>query len=193
MQVTDPQFFETPAKFRAWLRRNHAKSAELWVGYWKKESGRPSITWPESVDEALCFGWIDGIRKSIDGDSYAIRFTPRKRSSIWSAVNVRRVEALIAEGRMQPAGLEAFEARRDDRTGIYSFDRKDTPELTAEETAQFRANRKAWAFFEAQPPGYRRTAVHWVVSAKRPETRAKRLATLIVDSANGVRIALLRR
>lgn len=193
MQVTDPYFFETPAKFRAWLRKNHAKASELWVGYRRKDSGRKSITWPESVDEALCHGWIDGIRKRIDAESYAIRFTPRKPTSIWSAVNLGRVQVLIAEGRMQPAGMKAFEARREDRTAIYAFERKTAPELTPEETKTFRANAKAWTFFQSQPPGYRRLSLHWIVSAKRPETRTKRLATLIADSANELRLGALRR
>jgi uncharacterized protein YdeI (YjbR/CyaY-like superfamily) len=144
------------------------------------------------VDEALCFGWIDGIRKSLDAESYVIRFTPRKKGSIWSTVNVRKVDALIREGRMQPAGLAVWEARNPDRSGLYSFER-DAASFTPAETKQFKANRAAWTFWEAQPPGYRKTATHLVVSAKRPETRAKRFAALVEDSAAGLRIAQLRR
>lgn len=188
-----PVFFATPADFRRWLKQHHRTETELWVGFHKKKTSRPSITWPESVDEALCFGWIDGIRKSLGDDSYVIRFTPRKKSSIWSTVNVRKVAALISEGRMQPAGLAAWEARNPERSGLYSFERDTAAAFTPAETKQFKANKGAWTFWEAQPPGYRKTATHLVVSAKRPETRARRLATLIEDSAAGVRIAQLRR
>lgn len=188
----EPTFFPTPAAFRRWLMQHHRTATELWVGFYKKGSGRPSITWPESVDEALCFGWIDGIRKSLDAGSYVIRFTPRRKGSIWSTVNVRKVEALIREKRMQPAGLAVWEARNPERSGLYSFER-EAASMTPAETKQFKASKAAWTFWEAQPPGYRKTATHWLVSAKREETRAKRLATLIADSAAGLRIAPLRR
>ncbi|HEX7048787.1 MAG TPA: YdeI/OmpD-associated family protein [Longimicrobiales bacterium] len=187
----ETHFFRTPAEFRAWLERHHATADELWVGFYKKTSGRPSLTWPESVDEALCFGWIDGIRKSIDEVSYRIRFTPRRPGSIWSTANIRRAQELIEAGRMQPAGLEAFAGRKEDRTRRYSFD-QGVVELGEAYEAEFRANAKAWAFFEAQPPSYRRTATWWVISAKREETRRRRLATLIRDSEAGERIAPLR-
>lgn len=188
-----PTFFATPADFRRWLKQHHKNASELWVGFHKKGTGRPSITWPESVDEALCFGWINGIRKSIDADSYVIRFTPRKKGSTWSAVNTRRAQELIREGRVQPAGLKAFEVRDPEKSGIYSFEQRQAATLDAGAHAKFKANKAAWKFFESQPPGYRKISTYWVVSAKREETRAKRLATLIEDSAEGRRIALLRR
>jgi uncharacterized protein YdeI (YjbR/CyaY-like superfamily) len=188
-----PRFFAKPADFRRWLERNHDKSAELWVGFYKKGSGKPSITWPEAVDQALCFGWIDGLRKSVDDDSYMIRFTPRTARSTWSAVNIKRAKELIGEGLMQPAGLKAFEARADDRSAIYSYEQRKTAELDSAQTKQFQKNRKAWEFFQAQPPGYRRSAAHWVVSAKQEETRARRLSQLIEDSERGKAIGPLRR
>jgi uncharacterized protein YdeI (YjbR/CyaY-like superfamily) len=192
VEVRDPIFFESPTAFRAWLEVNHATATELWVGYHKKSTGRPSLTWAESVDQALCFGWIDGIRKSIDGERFANRFTPRKPTSNWSLVNVRRIGELIAEGLMTPAGLRAFELRDEARTGVYSSERR--PEAFPPDLgARFRATPHAWSFFEAQPAGYRRTAIHWVTSAKRDETRQKRLAALIEDSANGRRLAALTR
>ena len=188
-----PRFFPIPADFRAWLEANHGSAKELLVGYYKKDSGRPSITWPESVDEALCYGWIDGVRRSRGDAAYTIRFTPRRSTSIWSAVNVAKVKELTRQGRMRAAGARAFAARTAERTGIYSFERKEAAKLSREETKRLRANREAAAFFEAQPPGYRATALHWVVSAKRPETRARRLAQLIADSAAGRRIGPLAR
>jgi uncharacterized protein YdeI (YjbR/CyaY-like superfamily) len=188
----DARFFAAPEEFRAWLQQHHATADELWVGFYKTKSGRPSLTWPQSVDEALCFGWIDGIRRSIDEISYRIRFTPRRARSIWSSVNVRRAEELIAAGRMQTPGLEAFRRRREDRARQYSFE-QGVVSLGDEFEALFRAEAKAWAFFETQPPSYRRTATWWVISAKRPDTRRKRLNTLISDSAAGLRIAPLRR
>jgi uncharacterized protein YdeI (YjbR/CyaY-like superfamily) len=188
-----PTFFPTPADWRAWLERNHESQTELLVGFYKKGSGRPSITWPESVDEALCFGWIDGVRTRIDDASYSIRFTPRKRASTWSSVNIGRVAELAAEGRMRPAGIAAFERRTEARSGTYSYEQREHPKLTPEQEREFRANPAAWEFFHAQPPGYRRVATHWVVSAKREETRARRLATLIDDSVNGRRLRHLTR
>ena len=187
----DVLFFETPAAFRAWLEQHHATSQELWVGYYKKGSGKPSLTWPESVDEALCFGWIDGVRKTIDDTSYKIRFTPRKPRSTWSAVNLKRVAELIEQGRMHPAGLAAFERRLEQRTGIYAYEQRQNAQLTPELEAFFRANEQAWSFFQAQPAGYRKTSTWWVVSAKRDETRRKRLAALIVASDQGRRIGRL--
>lgn len=185
-------FFETPHDFRRWLEANHDARNELWVGYHKKATGKPSITWEESVDEALCYGWIDGLRRSIDAESYMNRFTPRRKGSHWSRVNLGRVEALIAEGRMQPPGLAAYEARDPEKSGRYSFER-DEARLSAEQEKAFRARPEAWAFWTAQPAGYRRQTASWVVSAKREETRARRLATLIEDSANRLRIKQLRR
>jgi uncharacterized protein YdeI (YjbR/CyaY-like superfamily) len=192
-EIRRPVFFETPAAFRAWLETHHARRDELWVGFYKRASGRPSITWPESVDEALCFGWIDGIRRSLDERRYAIRFTPRRPQSTWSAVNIKRAKELTRLGRMEPAGLRAFQARADEKTAIYSYEQRKTARLEAADERQFRANAKAWAFFNAQPPWYRRVAVYWVISAKRPETRARRLAALIADSARGRTVPPLTR
>ena len=188
----DVTFFETPAAFRRWLAKHHRSARELWVGFHKKATGRPSLTWPQAVDEALCVGWIDGVRKSINADSYMIRFTPRRSGSNWSLVNTRRATELIREGRMRPAGLAAFEVRDPLKSGVYSFERSAAA-LDGEAEARFKANRAAWSFFQAQPAGYRKTAIHWVVSAKKAETRARRLATLIGDSAAGQRIGPLRR
>jgi uncharacterized protein YdeI (YjbR/CyaY-like superfamily) len=179
MKVT---FFPRPAHFRRWLERNHATAKELLVGFHKKDSGKPSVTWPESVDEALCFGWIDGIRKSVDAVSYTIRFTPRKATSTWSAVNIRRVAVLTREGRMKPAGMKAFEVRRENRSGIYSYEQRRA-QLEEPYASQLRKNETAWRFFEAQPPGYRKMMSWWVLSAKREETRLKRLEKLIAESA----------
>lgn len=177
-----PRYFATPAQLRAWLEKNHATKKELLVGFYKKGSGRPSITWPESVDEALCFGWIDGVRRSLGEEAYTIRFTPRKTTSIWSSVNVARVATLTEQGRMKDAGHRAFAARKPHKTGVYSFERKEVATLSPIQEKRLRANRKAAAFFDAQAPWYRRTALHWVVSAKREDTRERRLAQLIADS-----------
>ena len=163
------------------------------MGYFKKGSGRASMTWPESVAEALCFGWIDGIRKSIDAERYMIRFTPRRKGSVWSAVNIRLVRELTEQGRMWPAGLAAFEARREDRSGIYSYEQRDKAVFPPAFEERFRARKKAWAWFEAQPKGYRQTTIRWVMTAKREETRERRLQTLIEDAAAGRRIAALTR
>jgi uncharacterized protein YdeI (YjbR/CyaY-like superfamily) len=184
-----PTFFPTPAAFRKWLEKNHDKVPELLVGFYKKRSGKPSITWPESVDEALCFGWIDGIRRTIDDESYSIRFTPRRQRSIWSAVNLKRMAELTKLGRVHPAGLRVFEARDPKRSYAYSFEqRTEGQKLAPEYQAKLEANKNAWAFFEAQPPYYQRTTSWWVMSAKKEETRLNRLATLIDDSARGRRI-----
>jgi uncharacterized protein YdeI (YjbR/CyaY-like superfamily) len=193
MTAAKPTFFATPAAFRAWLEAHHETSTELLVGFHKRASGKPSITWPESVDEALSFGWIDGVRRSLGADAYTIRFTPRKKTSIWSAINVARVAELERLGRMRPAGRRAFAARTPERTGVYSFERTHAAALTAAEEKSLRANRAAAAFFEAQPPWYRRAALHWIVSAKRDETRAKRLAELVRDCAAGRTIKPLTR
>jgi len=184
----EPVFFETPAKLRAWFRKNHAEEQELWVGLYKKASGKPSITWPEVVDEALCWGWIDGVRKSIDDDSYMNRVTPRKARSTWSLKNIKRVEELTSLGRMQPAGLRAFEARAGDRTGIYSYEQRKNAELGPAYEKRFRANKRAWDFFTAQAPSYRKAAAWWVISAKKEETRRRRLDRLIEDSQHARRV-----
>jgi uncharacterized protein YdeI (YjbR/CyaY-like superfamily) len=182
-----PRFFPTPLTFRKWLAANHDKSKELWVGFYKKSSGKASITWPESVDEALCFGWIDGVRKSLDGESYVIRFSPRKPGSIWSAVNIRNMERLIKENRVQPAGLKSFAARQENRSGVYSYEQRSA-ELVEPYAGIFQRNKLAWKFFAAQPPGYRKMMNWFVVSAKQEGTRLKRLDRLIKASANCERL-----
>jgi uncharacterized protein YdeI (YjbR/CyaY-like superfamily) len=187
----EPTFFATSSEFRAWLEKHHDSASELWVGFYKKGTGLPSMTWQEAVDQALCFGWIDGIRKRVDGSSYANRFTPRKRNSNWSVINIKRAEELIASGSMHPAGLAAFEARPDDGGARYSYEQRHSARLEAEQEDRFRAQRRAWEFFQSQSPSYRQTAIWWVISAKREETRERRLATLIEDSAQGRRIGLL--
>jgi uncharacterized protein YdeI (YjbR/CyaY-like superfamily) len=184
------RFFETPAHFRKWLESNHGKTRELWVGFHKKGT-KPSITWPESVREALSFGWIDGLRKSVDETSYTIRFSPRKPSSVWSAINIRIAKELIEEGQMHPAGLRAFEARKENRSGIYSYENRPQT-LPAVYEKKLRKNAAAWKTFRAGPPWYRRTVTWWVVSAKKEETRLKRLDQLIEVSARGRTIPLMK-
>jgi uncharacterized protein YdeI (YjbR/CyaY-like superfamily) len=190
--MPEPTHFASPAAFRAWLARNHETAKELWVGFHKKASGTPSITWPESVDEALCYGWIDGIRKSLGPTSYMIRFTPRRPGSIWSTVNTKRARELMRLGRMRAAGRAAFERRSEARTSIYAYEQRGQ-ELSGAYARRFKANAAAWKFFQAQPPGYRRVVSWWVVSAKKEETRLKRLEQLIADSAAGRRIGLLEK
>ena len=185
-----PIFFATPVKWRAWLEKNHDSKSEVLVGFHRKSSGLPTMTWSEAVDQALCFGWIDGVRRSIDETSYYNRFTPRRPNSNWSAVNIKKVEQLTKQGLMHPAGVAAFERRSKERSKSYSYERANA-KLNASYEKRFRARKGAWAFWESQPPGYRRTATWWVVSAKREETRERRLATLIEDSAKGRRIGLL--
>jgi len=190
-KAMEPTFFATPAEFRAWLEEHHETETELLVGFYKKTSGKPSITWPESVDQALCFGWIDGVRRSLGEEAYTIRFTPRKPRSNWSAVNVQRMRELIDEGLVHPAGMAAFERRSDDRTAIYAYEQRKNAQLPPEYERRLRADAAASEFFDAQPPWYRRTATHWVISAKREATRERRLAQLIEDSASGRRIGPL--
>jgi uncharacterized protein YdeI (YjbR/CyaY-like superfamily) len=182
-----PKFFATASAFRDWLERHHESARELLVGFYKRDSGRPSLTWPESVDEALCFGWIDGVRRSLGEDAYTIRFTPRRKGSIWSKVNVERYAALTADGQMTAAGTRAYEENKH-KSGLYSYE-KPLASLSAEETRQFRKHKAAWAYWEGQPLGYRRTVLNWITAAKKPETRARRFATLIEDCAAGRRIA----
>jgi uncharacterized protein YdeI (YjbR/CyaY-like superfamily) len=169
-----PQFFPSPAEWRAWLEQHHQSHEELWVGFHKKESGKPSITWPEAVDGALCFGWIDGVRKSLDEISYVVRFTPRRPRSVWSAINIKRVTELTRLELMQAAGLQAFERRTGDRSEIYAYEQRKGARLSGAYEKQFRAHKKAWKFFQAQPPWYQRTASWRVISAKKEETRLKR-------------------
>ena len=190
---TKPVFFSSPQAFRAWLQKYHAAEQELWVGFHKKGSGKPSLTWPESVDAALCYGWIDGVRRSLDAESYTIRFTPRKPRSTWSAVNIKRANELRKQGLMHSAGIKAFEKRTDDNSAIYSYEQRKSAELSAQLERQFRTRKSAWDFFQSQPPSYRRVATYWVISAKKEETRLKRLNTLIEDSERGQRIGPLQR
>jgi len=179
---TGIRFFASPAAFGRWLETHHAKKTELWVGYHKKETGRPSLTWSESVDEALCWGWIDGIRKSVDASRYTMRFTPRRAGSIWSAINIRKVKALTVSGRMRPPGLAAFRARRGDRSGVYSFEQGKIAKLPPKYERVFRGNRPAWEFFRTRSDTYRRVTSWWVISAKQEETRRRRLGILIERS-----------
>ena len=181
------KFFPASSDFRKWLAKNHATASELWVGFYRKSSGKPSITWPESVDEALCFGWIDGIRKRIDKISYKIRFCPRRRSSIWSAINIRRARALKKRKRMRPAGTKAFAARRDNKSGIYSYEQRPA-ELPREYAKVLKKNKAAWDFFQAQPPSYRKMIGWYIVSAKREDTRQQRVARVIAASAKAKRL-----
>ena len=184
-------FFESPAQLRAWFEANHEIAAELWVGQHRKSSGRPSVTWAEVVDQCLCFGWIDGVRYSLDNESFAQRVTPRRKGSNWSAVNIKRFGELDKAGLAHPKGRTAFAAREDSRSATYSYENRERG-LDKEMEAAFRKQAAAWKFFEAQAPWYRRTAAHWVVSAKREETRAKRLRELIEHSRNGERVPPLR-
>ena len=184
-----PTFFESPARFRQWLEKNHDKAPELLVGFFKKDSGRPSITWPESVDQALCFGWIDGVRRRIDDVSYTIRFTPRRRGSIWSKINIGRATELAKCGLMHAAGAKAFEQRSESKSRIYAYE--NAPRLPPAAEKRFRSNKKAWKFFNNQPPSYRRVAIYWILSAKKEETRERRLTTLIDDSAHERRLGIV--
>jgi uncharacterized protein YdeI (YjbR/CyaY-like superfamily) len=185
--VSEAKFFATRAKWRAWLERNHAKESELVVGFHRVGSGRPSITYDESVEEALCFGWIDGVRRRIDESSYSMRFTPRRAKTYWSTVNLERYAKLLAGGRVAPAGTAAYERREDDVDRRYSFERESI-DFDSDQEAALHADEAAWAFFEAQPPGYRRVATFWVVSPKREATRRAHLETLIQHSAKGERL-----
>ncbi len=187
-----PTFFKSQSDLRAWFEKNHATKQELLIGLYKKDSGRGGVTYQEALDEALCFGWIDGIRKSYDEHSYTIRFTPRKKNSIWSQVNLKHAARLEQEGKMHAAGLATFHGRNETRAKLYSFENK-ARKLDAAQEKQFRVNKKAWAWFSAQAPSYQHTASFWVISAKQEATRAKRLATLIQHSEEGVKIAPLRR
>jgi uncharacterized protein YdeI (YjbR/CyaY-like superfamily) len=184
-----PVYFSSPEEFRAWLEAHHATEQEILVGFHKVHSKKPSMTWSESVDQALCFGWIDGVRRSVDQDRYTIRFTPRRSRSIWSKVNIRKVGELRAAGLMAPAGEKAFAAREEKRSGVYSFEQRPR-ELSSAYLKLLKANPKAWKFLQTQAPYYRRTMAFWVMSAKREETRLKRLARLIADSAASRRVGL---
>jgi uncharacterized protein YdeI (YjbR/CyaY-like superfamily) len=186
----DATFFTTPAELRAWLEEHHETASELWLGYYKKAAGRPTLTWAEAVEEALCFGWIDGKVQTIDEHRYRQRFSPRRKGSNWSAVNIAKIAELRAQGRMTPAGEAAFAARREDPSAL-TYERRHEAAFDTEQEAAFRANEAAWAWFGEQTPSYRNMATFWVVSAKRPETRARRLALLIECSAEGRRVPAL--
>ena len=181
------EFFQTAADFRTWLEKNHATATEVWVGFYTKDSGKPSITWPESVDQALCFGWIDGIRKRVDEISYQIRFTPRRPGSIWSAINIKRAKQLVRQKQMRPTGLKAFAARIENKSGIYSYEQRST-ELSQAYAKLVKNNKAASNFFEKQSPSYRKMIGWWIISAKKEETRMARLAKLISESAKGKRL-----
>lgn len=183
-----PRFFRTSSELERWLGAHHETKSEITIGFYKAGSGRTGVTYREALDLALAYGWIDGVRKSIDDARWMIRFTPRKNGSIWSAINIARVEELVREGRMTPAGLEAFRKRTETRSRVYSYERKDAAALTTAERALFAKKKAAWTFFTGSAPSYQRTALHWVVSAKKPETRARRLDQLIACSASSERL-----
>ena len=187
MNTSEPRFFASATEFRGWLESFAATKPEVLVGFWKVDSARPSMTWPESVDEALCFGWIDGVRKRIDDNAYQIRFTPRKPTSIWSAVNIEKFKRLTAEGRMTEPGTRAYAHRTDGRSMVYAYEQPAEAQLTAAEVRVFKKNKPAWVYFEACPPGYRKVLLHWVAGAKKAETRAARLQKLIEASSDGKR------
>ncbi|MCE7067132.1 YdeI family protein [Dyadobacter sp. CY326] len=187
----EPLFFAKQSDFREWLEKNHDKETELFVGFYKVASGKPSMTWSQSVDEALCFGWIDAVRKSIDGESYMIRFTRRKSTSIWSNVNIKKIEELTAKGLMHPAGIEAFRHRTESKSGIYAFE-KDEVSLPKEFEDEFKASQRAWAWFENMPASYRKHAIHWIMDAKQEVTRKSRLEELIRDRETGIKLKRYR-
>jgi uncharacterized protein YdeI (YjbR/CyaY-like superfamily) len=181
------KYFKSASEFRRWLEVNHARRSELWVGFFKKDSGQGGLSYAQAVDEALCFGWIDGLKKRVDELSYTHRFTPRKPKSNWSRINIQHVERLNQAGRMTPAGLAAYAAREPERSGVYSFENAPR-KLAAADEKQFKTDKTAWAFFQQQPPGYQRLAIWWVVSAKKSETRARRLGQLIAESRKARRL-----
>jgi uncharacterized protein YdeI (YjbR/CyaY-like superfamily) len=186
----DVIFFASPDELRDWFDAHHEVADELWLGYHRKATGKPTVTWPQAVDEALCVGWIDGVRYRLDGERHAQRFTPRRKGSIWSAINTKRAAELIREGRMRPAGLKAFEARSPEKTAVYSYERESAA-FSEDQRRRFEADAVAWAFFQAQAPSWRRAITHWVSSAKRDETRERRFARLLEDSRAGRRTGVL--
>lgn len=192
MEITNPLFFKSAKELRKWLEKNHNKAIEVWIGFYNVKSGKKTVSYKEAVDEALCFGWIDGIRKNLDAESYVNRFTPRKKKSIWSNVNTKRINELMEEGRVHPAGLAAFNVRDEKRTGIYSFE-QDSHKLLPAYEKRFKINKKAWKYFTSKAPWYQRTSIHWVMNAKQEATRLKRLETLISDSENERTIGPLTR
>lgn len=187
-----PVFFKSASALHSWFQKNHHKKTNVWIGFYSVKSGKKAATYKEALDEALCFGWIDGIRKNVDKDSYTIRFTPRKKRSIWSNVNIKRVKELIEERRMHSFGLAAFNERAEERSGIYSFE-QDSHKLSPPFEKKFKANKKAWTFFTSRAPWYQRTSIHWVMSGKQEATRIKRLETLIMDSENETTLKQLTR
>jgi uncharacterized protein YdeI (YjbR/CyaY-like superfamily) len=187
---TKPTFFATQENFRKWLIKNHETATELVVGFYKVDSGKPSMSWSQSVDQAICFGWIDGVRKSIDDKSYLIRFTRRKPTSIWSAINIKKVEELKKQGLMHPNGISAFEKRKEHKSKIYTYE-KEPVKLSADFEKKFKANKKAWTYFQSLPPSYHRSAIDWVMTAKQQATSIKRLNELINDSEAGRKIKRL--
>lgn len=190
MEMQSPIFFKSASDLHKWFEKNHDQVSEAWIGFYHVKSGKKGITYKEAVDEALCFGWIDGIRKGIDGSSYVNRFTPRRKSSNWSNVNIKRMQELITEGRVKPPGLAAFSAREEKQSGVYSFEQAHH-KLAAPYAKQFRANKKAWVYFTSRAPWYQRTSIHWVMNARRQATQLKRLQTLITDSENQRTLAQL--
>ncbi|MDA1329807.1 MAG: bacteriocin-protection protein [Chloroflexi bacterium] len=186
-----PAFFATPEEFRAWLAEHHASQRQLLVGFYKVATDKPSISWEQSVDEALCYGWIDGARKRIDDEAYTIRFSPRRPDSFWSKKNIASMQRLIAVGRVQPAGLAVYQARKGQKSGAYSFEQDEAPKLNAAQAKTFRVAKGAWEFFQDQPPGYRKTIIHWVTSAKQEKTQVRRLARVIEVSISGERVDLM--
>jgi uncharacterized protein YdeI (YjbR/CyaY-like superfamily) len=192
LEPDDVIHFESHRAFRAWLEEHHEDRDVIWVGYWKKATGRPSLTWEESVDVALCFGWIDGIRRRVDEEAYTIRFTPRRSGSTWSRRNIERFRILQGEDRIHPAGETAWEKRTEDNSGIYSFEQEDEPTLPEDYLARLRADDAAWADWEERPPGYRRQVAHWITSAKRASTRERRFLALLEDAAAGRKVKPLR-
>ena len=192
MEMQDPVFFKSASELRKWFQKNHDKASELWIGFYNIKSTKKAATYKQAVDEALCFGWIDGIRKNLNEESYVIRFTPRKKNSIWSNINTKRIKELIEEERVHTSGLEAFNKRVEEKAGVYSFE-QDSHKLSTAFEKKFRANKKAWKHFTLMPPWYQRTSVHWVMSAKQEATQLKRLETLISDSENNKTIAPLTR
>lgn len=192
MEMQTPVFFKSANELRKWFQKNYSKASELWIGFYNVKSGKKGVTYKEAVDEALCFGWIDGIRKNLDEESYVNRFTPRKKNSIWSNINTTRIKQLIEEGRVHSKGLEAFNKRVEEKAGVYSFE-QDSHKLSPAFEKKFKANKKAWKHFTSKAPWYQRTSIHWVMSAKQEATRLKRLETLIKDSENEKTIAPLTR
>jgi uncharacterized protein YdeI (YjbR/CyaY-like superfamily) len=184
----EPVFFEKPEDFYKWLEKNHKTEKELIVGFYKTGSGKPSITWPESVDQALCFGWIDGVRRSLGEESYTIRFTPRKPNSIWSVVNIKKMEQLMAKGLLKPEGLAAFEKRTEAKSRIYSHEQEEAGRLSPEFEKAFKANKSAWDFFTTQAPSYQKVMIHHVMTAKQEKTRQARFEKLLQASAEGKRV-----